>query len=144
MSIIGMKHLLDTPVLSEFLKKQPDERVTSWVEAQVEESLFLSVITMGEIEKGIWLLPASKRRSKLETWLEETIYRFEERTLGLEVKALRRWGRLTAELEGRGRVLPLMDSLIAATALTHNLTIITRNEADFADTGCQVFNPWLV
>lgn len=143
MSTVGMKHLLDTPVLSEFLKKQPDERVTKWVEAQVEESLFLSVITIGEIEKGIHLLPQSKRRSKLETWLEETVYRFEERTLGLETETLRRWGRLTAELEARGRVLPLLDSLIAATALAHNLAIVTRNEADFADTGCQVFNPWL-
>ncbi len=138
-----MNYLLDTNVLSEFKKKQPSPKVVGWLNAQIEESLFISAINIGEIQKGISALPVSKRRAALTEWLEELIYRYDERILPLDARVLRRWGEITAKLEKRGRILPLMDSLIAATALTHGLTIITRNTDDFAQTEAPVLDIWL-
>jgi tRNA(fMet)-specific endonuclease VapC len=137
-----MSYLLDTCVISEFRKPQPQQSVIDWLDAQLEESLFLSAITIGEIQKGVTALPASKRQRSLQTWLDEVIYRYDKRILPLDVVALRRWGNLTAQLEKSGRVLPLMDSMLAATALVHRLTIVTRNVDDFADTGVKVLNIW--
>ena len=137
-----MSHLLDTCVLSEFKKKQPEQKVIDWLDAQLEEALFLSVITIGEIQKGIALLPASKRQAELTAWLEDLIYRYEQRVLPLDTEVMRQWGRLTGTLEKQGRILPLLDSLIAATALAHNLVLVTRNETDFAGTNVGILNPW--
>ena len=137
-----MSHLLDTCVLSEFKKKQPEQKVIDWLDAQIEESLFLSVVTIGEIQKGISLLSASKRQAELEVWLEDLIYRYDERILPLDTEVMRRWGQLTGALEKQGRVLPLLDSLIAATTLAHNLVLVTRNEGDFAGTTVNILNPW--
>jgi toxin FitB len=137
-----MSHLLDTCVLSEFKKKQPEQKVIDWLDAQLEEALFLSVITIGEIQKGIALLPASKRQAELAVWLEDLIYRYDQRVLPLDAEVMRQWGRLTGTLEKQGRILPLLDSLIAATALAHNLVLVTRNETDFAGTNVGIFNPW--
>jgi tRNA(fMet)-specific endonuclease VapC len=137
-----MSYLLDTCVISEFRKPQPQQSVIDWLDAQLEESLFLSAITIGEIQKGVTALPASKRQRSLQTWLDEVVYRYDKRILPLDVVALRRWGNLTAQLEKSGRVLPLMDSMLAATALVHRLTIVTRNVDDFADTGVKVLNIW--
>jgi toxin FitB len=137
-----MKYLLDTCVLSEFKKKEPEQRIINWIEAQVEESLFLSVITIGEIQKGISLLPVSKRRKALETWLDSLIYRYDNRVLTIDDRVMRRWGELTGELEKKGRVLPLLDSLIAATTLVHDMVLITRNEDDFALTKVKLLNIW--
>ncbi len=137
-----MAYLLDTCVLSEFKKKQPEQKVIDWLDAQVEETLFLSVVTIGEIQKGISRLPASKRKTELEIWLAELIYRYDERVLPLDTKVMRQWGQLTGALEKQGQALPLMDSLIAATSLTHNLILVTRNEPDFAATNVAILNPW--
>ena len=137
-----MSHLLDTCVLSEFKKQQPDQKVIDWLDAQIEESLFLSVVTVGEIQKGISLLPASKRQAELAVWLEDLIYRYDERLLPLDTEVMRQWGQLTGALEKQGRVLPLLDSLIAATTLAHNLVLVTRNENDFAGTNVNLLNPW--
>ena len=137
-----MKNLLDTCVIAEYQKPAPDIKVINWLAAQIEESLFLSVLTVGEIEKGIARLPASKRKNSLETFLENLVTRFDRRILNLDTLILRRWGRLTGSLEKKGRVSPIVDSLLAATALEYNLTIVTRNTADFAETGATVLNVW--
>jgi toxin FitB len=137
-----MNYLSDTCALSEFLKKTPDEKVIEWFENQIEDSLFISVLTIGEINKGISKLPPSKRKTELETWLESILFRYDKRILPISLNIATRWGNLLGELEPKGRVLPIIDSLIAATALEHDLTIITRNESDFADTGAKVLNIW--
>ncbi|MGH9898686.1 MAG: type II toxin-antitoxin system VapC family toxin [Pyrinomonadaceae bacterium] len=137
-----MSYLLDTCILSEFKKKRPEQKVISWLDAQLEESLFLSALTIGEIQKGITLLPTSKRRTDLENWLESIIYRYDARILPLNTEVMQRWGELTGKFEQKGRVLPFLDSLIAATALAHGLVLITRNENDFAGTGVTVMNIW--
>lgn len=137
-----MKNLLDTCVIAEYQKPVPEEKVIGWLASQMEESLFLSVLTIGEIEKGIARLPASKRKKQLESFSENLVARFDRRIIALDLRTLRRWGRLVGSLEKKGRVLPIIDSLLAATALEHDLTIITRNAADFAATGARVLNIW--
>ena len=137
-----MSYLLDTCVISEFKKKQPQEKVIAWLDSQLEDSLFLSALTIGEIQKGIALLPASKRRTDLEIWLENMIYRYDTRILPLDKNVMRTWGKLIGALEPQGRVLPFLDSLIAATALHYKLILVTRNESDFAGTGATVLNIW--
>ncbi len=137
-----MKNLLDTCVIAEYQKPVPDAKVMNWLGSQIEESLFLSVLTIGEIEKGIAKLPASKRKNNLEAFLGNLVTRFDRRVLYLDTTTLRRWGRLTGSLEKKGRVLPIIDSLLAATALEYDLTIITRNTADFTGTGVRVLNIW--
>ena len=137
-----MSHLLDTCVLSEFKKKQPEQKVIDWLDAQLEQSLFLSAITIGEIQKGITLLPASKRRNDLEIWLENIILRYDTRILPLDTKVMQTWGEMISQLEQKGRVLPFIDSLIAATVLVHRLILVTQNEKDFAGTGAKVLNIW--
>lgn len=127
-----MKNLLDMCVIAEYQKSAPDINVMNWLAAQIEESLFLSVLTVGEIEKGIARLPASKCKNNLETFLENLVTRFDRRILIINTPVLRRWGRLTGSLKKKGRVLPIVDSLLAAVALEYDLTIVTRNTDDFA------------
>ncbi len=138
-----MKNLLDTCVIAEYQKPAPDTKVINWLSTQIEESLFLSVLSIGEIEKGIARLPASKRKNNLEEFLENLVTRFDRRILDLDTQTLRRWGRLTGSLEKKGRILPIIDSFLAATALEYDLTIITRNTNDFAGTGARVLNIWV-
>ena len=137
-----MKNLLDTCVIAEYEKPAPEAKVIDWLAGQIEESLFLSVLTIGEIEKGIARLPASKRKKNLETFLENLVTRFDRRIIHLDTQILRRWGRLVGSLEKKRRVLPIIDSFLAATALEYDLTIITRNTADFAATGARLSNIW--
>jgi tRNA(fMet)-specific endonuclease VapC len=138
-----MTYLLDTCLISELVAKQPNQKVLDWVDAQVPETLYLSVITIGEIAKGICKLTQSKRKESLTTWLNETLpNRFEHRILTLDVSTMVLWGNLVGQLEQNGRPLPAMDSLIAAIALQHSLSLVTRNEKDFAGTGVVIINPW--
>ncbi|OBQ35337.1 MAG: recombinase [Anabaena sp. MDT14b] len=138
-----MTYLLDTCLISELVAKQPNQKVLDWVDAQVPETLYLSVITIGEIAKGICKLTPSKRKESLTTWLNETLpNRFENRILTLDVSTMVLWGNLVGQLEQNGRPLPAMDSLIAAIALQHSLSLVTRNEKDFAGTGVVIINPW--
>lgn len=137
-----MSYLVDTNAISEFRKKQPNEKVLDWFAAQAEESLFLSVITIGEIEKGIAKIIDPIGQTNYEIYLENLILRFDRRILPISLKIGRRWGKLIGTLQKTGRVLPFWDSLIAATALEHDLTIITRNSADFDESGARVLNVW--
>lgn len=138
-----MNYLLDTCLLSEFRKKPPEPKVMSWVAAQDEESLFLSVVTIGEIQKGISRLAASKRKTGLSSWLDDIIFRYGPRVLPVDLEVMRAWGRLAAAQEAKGRKLPPADSLIAATAIVHDLVVVTRNEADFRAAGVAIKNVWL-
>ncbi|MEW6086045.1 MAG: type II toxin-antitoxin system VapC family toxin [Chloroflexota bacterium] len=138
-----MKYLLDTCVISELVAKQPNARVLEWIDLVDPDGVFLSVITIGEITKGIEKLPSSKRKQELTDWLEnELLIRFQENLIELDVNILIRWGQLNAKLESNGQKMPAVDSLIAATALSRGLILVTRNETDFAGTDVEILNPW--
>ena len=138
-----MRYLLDTCVISELVAKRPAEHVVEWVDALDPDAVYLSVITIGEIQKGIERLPISRRRAQLEAWLaDELLGRFSGRVVPLDEEVLRTWGRLTASLEARGITLPAIDTLLAASALQGDFILVTRNEADFAATGVRLHNPW--
>jgi predicted nucleic acid-binding protein len=135
--------LLDTNIVSELVKPKPEPRVTAWIDSTDETLLYLSVLTLGEIRKGIGLLRDASRRVVLEAWLDsDLILRFAERILPIDRAVADRWGRLTAEAAVAKSPLPVIDGLLAATALDQNLTLVTRNTKDIAVTGVPVFNPW--
>jgi len=138
-----MNYLLDTNVVSELVAKQPSPEVVDWIDQLDPDSVYLSVMTIGEIRKGIAKLPASKRRENLERWLfEDLLVRFRDHILPLDGNVLLAWGQLTGELAAKGINLPAIDSLIAATVLHYRYTLVTRNEAAFQHTGITVVNPW--
>ena len=135
--------LLDTNIISELVKAKPEPDVTTWIEATDETLLHLSVLTLGEIRKGIAGLPNASRRVRLEAWLDrDLVLRFAERILPIDQAVADRWGRIAAVALARKAPLPVVDGLLAATALQHNLTLVTRNTKDVAATGVPVFNPW--
>jgi toxin FitB len=135
--------LLDTNVISELVKPRPEHKVTSWILHIDEKLLWLSVLTLGEIRKGVASQPATTRRLVLEGWLEvELSERFHGRILSIDEAVADRWGRLSAEAISRKTLLPVIDGLLAATALHHNLTLVTRNTRDVESTGVPIFNPW--
>jgi predicted nucleic acid-binding protein len=134
--------LVDTNVLSEFIKPQPDSRVIGWLEAADPELLFASVVTFGEIRLGIEDLPVGKRRAALEEWLEHGLPEWFESHLLAVTKAIAdRWGQLTISAKRKGIAITTADGLIAATALEHGLAIGTRNVKDFAEAGVSIVNP---
>lgn len=138
-----MSYLLDTCVISELISRQPDASIVRWIDDAEETSLHLSVITVGEINRGIQRLPDSARKQQLRLWLNGPLLtRFASRILPLDAATMITWGEVLADLESRGRSLPAMDSLILATARHHSLTVVTRNVKDFVDTGADVLNPW--
>lgn len=136
-------YLLDTCVFSELTKKQPSESVTDWLLGREEALYYVSAMTFGEIKKGVEKMEDSSRRKKLEHWVDEfLIPRFWSRILAIDSRVANIWGPLVAKAEKKGRVLPTIDSLIAATALTHGLHIVTRNSKDFDGLGISLINPW--
>lgn len=136
--------LLDTNVISELIRPKPEPRVTAWIHATDENLLFLSVLTLGEIRKGIAGLRESWRRIALESWLDSDLaLRFAARILSIDEGVADRWGRLAAQAASAARLLPVIDGLLAATALHHNLTLVTRITKDVEITGVPLFNPWL-
>lgn len=135
-------YLLDTNVISEPSRARPDHGVVAWLDDQNEHTLFLSAFTFAEIRKGITKLSASDRRDRLEQWLSALRLRFSQRILPIGDNVLDRWGILTGTAEARGRKVPGIDALFAATALCHDLILVTRNTKDIAGTGVQVLNPW--
>ena len=135
--------LLDTNCISEAVRVRPDPNVENWVRAAEQELLYLSVLTLGEIRKGLATLAQGKRRTRLETWLEvELQVRFHRRILPIDVGVVDRWGLLEADAKRKGKPLSTIDGLLAATAVHHNLTIVTRNVVDFNGLSVPVLNPW--
>ena len=135
--------LLDTNVISELVKPRPEANVTAWIEGTDESLLYLSVLTFGEIRRGISVLSQSRRRATLEAWLDKDLHtRFEGRVLAIDDEVADRWGLLTAVARKSGIVLPVIDGLLAATALEHNLTLVTRDIGQIPTMGVAVFNPW--
>lgn len=138
-----MKALLDTCVISELITKQPNPKVVEFVDSLDPEDVYLSVITIGEIVKGIEKLSKSRRKTDLRNWLnDDLLIRFEGNILALDTDTLIEWGVLTARLESVGKTMPAIDSLIAATALSKKLTLVTRNAGDFESTDVEIVNPW--
>jgi toxin FitB len=135
--------LLDTNCISEVVCTRPEPRVLEWMEAADECLLFLSVLTLGEIRKGIARLPQNRWRTHLESWLElELRGRFAGKILPVDGAVADRWGLLAADAKRKGSSLSAIDGLLAATALEHNLTLVSRNVTDFANTALSILNPW--
>ena len=135
--------LLDTNVLSEFARVgEPDRHVDRWLKTTAEESLFASVLTFAEIRRGIELLPPGKRRTQLEQWQDDLAASFEMRLFPVTKAIADRWGVLSAQTQRKGITLANIDGLIAATALEHDLTLVTRNVKDFTGVEVPLFNPW--
>ena len=138
-----MRYLLDTCVISELVRPQPDPGVVAWVRQQNEMDLHLSVLTLGEIQKGIGRLPASPRRKALEHWLrEDLVGRFAGRLVTVDAEVARIWGRVQAELGLGGIPMGAVDGLLSATARVHELVLVSRNIADFHDPEVHTMNPW--
>ncbi len=139
-----MKYLFDTNVISELVARRPNPRVIKWIDSLDPDCVYLSVITIGEIRKGIEKLPDSKRKDQLQRWLsEDLLLRFGGHLLELDVEVMLTWGELTGRLEKAGRPLSAIDSLIAAQAIHHACELATRNEDDFRGTGVTIVNPWI-
>lgn len=139
-----MNYLLDTCVLSEFTRRQPDRNVVNWLDSIDEDKMFLSAISLGEVQRGIQRLPDSGRKNQLVAWLNsQLLERFNGRILSLDSETLLLWGNLAARMEAQGIKLPVMDSLIVATALQHHLILVTRNVSDFASCDVEILNPWI-
>jgi toxin FitB len=135
-----MSYLLDTNIVSETIKTNLNKSVIAWLDQLPGEALFVSVLTLGEIRKGIEALSDKRRREKLRLWLEHELPAwFEGRVLPVDLAVADRWGRLLAEA---GRPLPTIDSLLAATALHYELRLVTRNARDFNYPGLEVINPF--
>ena len=138
-----MSYILDTNVISELISPQPDPNVAAWVADLDPQLAFLSVITIGELKKGIEKLSSSTRKSDLDAWLNgDLLVRFHDHLLPLDINTLLAWGTLTARLEASGNPMPTIDSLIAATAAHTGFTLVTRNVRDFEHAGIALFNPW--
>jgi predicted nucleic acid-binding protein len=135
-----LSYLIDTNILSELRRKQPDARVVSWMQARPRPALFLSVLTLGEIRKGIERIEDGVHKQSLADWLEvELPHYFVGRLIDIDPHIADRWGRLMARA---GRPLPTIDGLLAATALQHDLTLVTRNTKDFTGLDVRLINPW--
>jgi toxin FitB len=136
-----LSYLIDTNVLSELRRKKPDPHVARWLGARAAHQLYLSVLTVGEIRKGVERLGAdAEQKAGLLDWLENELpHYFQHRLLSIDFKIAKIWGKLTAQTK---RPLPAIDSLLAATAITHQLILVTRNTKDFEDLPVDLLNPW--
>jgi len=135
--------LLDTCVLAELIKPSPDSGLRDWLDQGVPGSHYLSVLVIGEIRQGVARIEGTRKAEELAHWLDRVILpRFDRRVLPVTEAIAARWGEIRGRAMASGRTLPVIDSLIAATALEHHLTLVTRNEADFNGLGLQLVNPW--
>ena len=138
-----MRFLLDTNVVSEWTKPRPNPGLMAWLAASDEDRVFLSVVTIAELCRGIESLASGERRKRLENWLQEDLSaRFEGRILPIDTQIANVWGKIVARRESSGRPIHAMDAMLAATAEVHALVLVTRNEVDFHLTLKSVINPW--
>ena len=137
-----MNYLLDTCVISELVKPNPNDKVIDWISNIPNERLFLSVITIGEIRKGLTKLPASKKKDNLTNWLNSLLEDYQSRIYPIDLLVAENWGIIQGKAEKHGTPVASVDSLIAAVAYTYSLIIVTRNESDFEASNVPIFNPW--
>ncbi len=138
-----MKYLLDTCVIFEFTREYPYPSLVEWLNQQEESALHLSVISIGEIQKSLSRMGHTKKTHKIQKWLDDSLTkRFETRLLPLNKDILTTWGRISTSCEIKGHPLHVIDGLIAATAVQHNLTIVTRYTYDYKHLGLPILNPW--
>lgn len=138
-----MNYLLDTCLLSELCKPQPNTGVVDWIMGADENRLLVSVLSLGEIQKGIAKLETGKRKSIIQAWLDQDLLqRFTGRILPVNLDTALEWGLLCGASESNGRPVPVIDSLLAVTAIAHNLCVVTRNEGDFEPFPVKILNPW--
>lgn len=137
-----MRTLVDTCVLSEVQRKQGNPRVRERFEALAPEDIYLSVLTLGELKKGIDKLKASARKRALAVWMDQVVLAAQDRIMPIDHETAVIWGEVAAKAEKKGKRIPAVDGLIAATALRHGLHLMTRNVADFELTGVMLVNPW--
>lgn len=137
-------YLLDTNAISEPKRARPDAGVVAWLNNQLLTDLHLSVITVGELRRGIIRLEPGRRRDDLDFWLAQLVLRFGDRILPIDVEVTDRWAALAEAQRGAGRTADMSDELIAATAHVHGLSVVTRNVRHFEHSGCRVVSPWSV
>ena len=136
-------YLLDTCLLSELIRKEPNQGVLDWIKDKEESSLFLSVLTIGELKKGIVKLKPSTKKKELTLWFAELESRFKDRIIPIDIQISLKWGEIQANLEVNGNSMPTIDSLIASTALCKNLIVVTRNGKDMKQSHVEILNPWV-
>ena len=138
-----MNYLLDTCVISELIKKKPNSNIVQWIAEAEESSLFISVFTLGELHKGIEKLPESRKKEKQHAWVSYDFKeRFHKRILNYDLQTAVIWAKIQAHAELSGKAVPAIDGLIAATGLSYDLAVVTRNTADMEMSGVTLINPW--
>lgn len=139
-----MKYLLDTCVISEIIKREPDDNVISWIQNQNEDDLYLSVLTFGEIEKGIEKLSDGSRKNHLKLWVVGDLKkRFKGRIIPIDMRIAARWGEIQGIVELAGKPMLSIDGLIAVSGIVNNCTVVTRNISDMEQSSAVLLNPWL-
>ena len=137
-----MKYLLDTCILSETVRPRPDERVLRWFQSTDRTMMYTPAVVLGEIQKGLVRMPQGARRNLLEKWLERYRTNYAQRIVSFDAAVAHEWGTLVGQLQSMGVSLPIIDSQIAATALRHDMTLVTRNVKDMEPTGVRLLNPF--
>ena len=137
-----MKYLLDTCILSETVRPRPDERVLRWFQSTDRTMMYTPAVVLGEIQKGLVRMPQGARRNLLERWLECYRTNYAQRIVSFDAAVAHEWGTLVGQLQSMGVSLPIIDSQIAATALRHDMTLVTRNVKDMEPTGVRLLNPF--
>ena len=138
-----MNFLLDTCLISELAKSYPNKKVVDWVLSENETNFYVSVLSFGELHKGIEKLPESKKKEELRIWAENELRnRFQNRIIGIDIRVSITWGKIQSIAEKKGKPMPAIDSLIAATGIAYGMIVVTRNISDMEQSGVDLFNPW--